>query len=127
MPLRLEVGKRYVTRSGWITPPIQLNNFIEGYPFEAGENTWTEAGRTFHHGEDVDDLVEEYSPVAVGCPEVPGIPSGYRVVRFGLVKVGDLWMGSCGSPLKFTHEVDNDFHALIVEKIKTEETSDVSV
>ena len=115
MPLKLEVGKRYVTRDGRVTAPLDRDGF-ETYPFTDGDFcTWTEHGTVFHSKKDRDDLVAEVDI------KILGIPDGYRAVRFGQVSVGDLWMGSCGSPLKFTHEVDNGFHALIVEKIETEE------
>jgi hypothetical protein len=32
--LIIEAGKRYVTRNGWVTPPLEFDNeFMEDYPF----------------------------------------------------------------------------------------------
>lgn len=118
MPLKLEVGKRYVTRGGRVTAPLDRDG-LETYPFTDGDtSTWTEYGTVFHSGKDRDDLVAEFDI------QIPGIPDGYRVVRFGALKAGEIWLGTDGNPCLFSDclktiydEEGTDFHALVVEKI----------
>lgn len=67
MGIRLEAGKRYVTRSGWITPPIceDLEADVCGtMRFFAGDLSWSCEGRGFHEWEDCDDLLAEHVEVA---------------------------------------------------------------
>ena len=63
MGLKLEAGKRYVTRSGWITPPIEEDVEAESFSsmrFYAGDDSWSIDGRVFHVGKDIDDLPDDY-------------------------------------------------------------------
>jgi len=67
MGLKLEAGKRYVTRSGWITPPIceDLEAELCGtMRFFSGDLSWSCEGRDLHMWEDDDDLVAEFAVVA---------------------------------------------------------------
>jgi hypothetical protein len=126
--LILVAGKRYVTRSGWITPPLEFDDeFMEDYPFYAGESnecsigiqSWTRNGLCHRLGKLADgaDLVREYVPE----PSVPGVPEGWRVVRYGLLGVGDYWLPPSGVPLENTvppnDAVNQIFNAVIVERI----------
>jgi hypothetical protein len=73
MGIRLEAGKRYVTRSGWITPPIceDLEAEENGtMRFYAEDFSWDIEGRVFRISEDRDDIVAEHVEVAV-LPDVP--------------------------------------------------------
>jgi hypothetical protein len=73
MGIRLEAGKRYVTRSGWITSPIceDLEAEENGtMRFYAGDFSWDIEGRVFRLSEDRDDIVAEHVEVAV-LPDVP--------------------------------------------------------
>ena len=73
MGIRLEAGKRYVTRIGWITPPICEDLELEPFSsmrFYCGDESWTLDGRVFHVGEESHDLVAEHVEVAV-LPDVP--------------------------------------------------------
>jgi hypothetical protein len=81
MGIRLEAGKRYVTRSGWITPPMEADpeSEYESMKFFCGTNddkcavgvhAWSETGRYFKHHEDGADLLAEHVEVAV-LPDVP--------------------------------------------------------
>jgi hypothetical protein len=73
MGIRLEAGKRYVTRCGWITSPIceDLEAEENGtMRFYAGDFSWGIEGTVFRIGEDRDDIVAEHVEVAV-LPDVP--------------------------------------------------------
>lgn len=73
MGLKLEAGKRYVTRSGWITPPICEDIEAEvdsSMRFYAGADSWTVNGGVFRSGDDDGDLVSEFVEVAP-LPDVP--------------------------------------------------------
>ena len=73
MGLKLEAGKRYVTRSGWITPPICEDleaEAISTMRFYAGDESWSLEGGVFHTSEHPDDLVAEFVEVAP-LPDVP--------------------------------------------------------
>ena len=73
MGLKLEAGKRYVTRAGWITPPIEEDVEAESFSsmrFYAGDESWSVKGRVFHNSEHPDDLVAEFVEVAP-LPDVP--------------------------------------------------------
>lgn len=73
MGLKLEAGKRYVTRSGWITPPICEDIEAEAdssMRFYAGADSWTVNGGVFRSGDDDGDLVSEFVEVAP-LPDVP--------------------------------------------------------
>lgn len=77
MGLKLEAGKRYVTRSGWITPPIEEDVEAESFSsmrFYAGDESWTIDGRVFHVGKDIEDLVAEFVEVA----PLPDVPDDYQ-------------------------------------------------
>jgi len=63
MGLKLEAGKRYVTRSGWITPPIEEDLEADekgSMRFFATDFSWGVEGNVFRQGEDPDDLLSEY-------------------------------------------------------------------
>jgi hypothetical protein len=67
MGIRLEAGKRYVTRNGWITPPIceDLEAELCGtMRFFSGDLSWSCEGRGLHMWEDDDDLISEFTVVA---------------------------------------------------------------
>ena len=73
MGLKLEAGKRYVTRAGWITPPICEDVEAESFSsmrFYAGDESWSVKGGVFHNSEHPDDLVAEFVEVAP-LPDVP--------------------------------------------------------
>ena len=73
MGLKLEAGKRYVTRSGWITPPICEDveaDESSSMRFYAGADSWTVNGGVFRSGDDDGDLVSEFVEVAP-LPDVP--------------------------------------------------------
>ncbi len=76
MGIRLEAGKRYVTRSGWITPPIQEDMEVDptsSMRFYAGSDSWGSHGGVFHGGQNEDDLVAEHVDVA----PLPDVPDDY--------------------------------------------------
>jgi hypothetical protein len=98
--LKLEAGKRYITRQGWITPPLQFDGeFEQTYPFVCGTDeakSWTRSGKYFSGDEesgreDNDDLVAEF---VVDGSVVPGVPEGYRLVRMDIPKSGEHYI-SC--------------------------------
>jgi hypothetical protein len=67
MGLKLEAGKRYVTRSGWITPPICEDLEVDessSMRFYAGDESWSLEGGVFHTSEHPDDIVSEFVEVA---------------------------------------------------------------
>jgi hypothetical protein len=67
MGLKLEAGKRYVTRSGWITPPIEEDleaDSDSSMRFYAGDESWNAEGGVFVKGMHVGDLVAEFTVVA---------------------------------------------------------------
>ena len=77
MGLKLEAGKRYVTRSGWITPPICEDleaEAISTMRFYAGDESWSLEGGVFHTSEHPDDLVAEFVEVA----PLPDVPDDYE-------------------------------------------------
>lgn len=76
MGLKLEAGKRYVTRSGWVTPPICEDMEAEAIStmrFYAGDESWSLEGGVFHTSEHPDDLVAEHVEVA----PLPDVPDDY--------------------------------------------------
>lgn len=76
MGLKLEAGKRYVTRSGWITPPICEDieaDADSSMRFYAGADSWTVDGGVFRSGDDDGDLVAEFVEVA----PLPDVPDDY--------------------------------------------------
>lgn len=122
--LIIEAGKRYVTRNGWVTPPLEFDNeFMEDYPFYAGDTndcsigiqSWTRSGLCHRLGKLVDgaDLVREFVPEQ----QVPGVPDGWRIVRFGLIETGEHWMAPTVGPQKWVSDSDSRFHCLVVERI----------
>ena len=73
MGLKIEAGKRYVTRAGWITPPIEEDVEAESFSsmrFYAGDESWSVKGGVFHNSEHPDDLLAEFVEVAP-LPDVP--------------------------------------------------------
>lgn len=75
MGLKLEAGKRYVTRAGWITPPIEedLQVYHDSITrFYAGHNSWSVDGLVFWNCEDEYDLLSEFVEVAP-LPDVPDV------------------------------------------------------
>ena len=81
--LKLEAGKRYINRQGWITPPLQFDDeFEQTYPFVCGTDeakSWTPSGKYFSGdeetgNEDSDDLIAEF---VVDGSIVPG---GWKIV-----------------------------------------------
>ena len=67
MGLKLEAGKRYVTRAGWITPAIEEDleaRHDDSMRFFCGDASWSVEGRVFYSGEDSEDLVAEFVEVA---------------------------------------------------------------
>jgi hypothetical protein len=122
--LIIEAGKRYVTRNGWVTPPLEFDDeFMEDYPFYAGDTndcsigiqSWTRSGLCHRLGKLVDgaDLVREFVPEQ----QVPGVPDGWRIVRFGLIETGEHWMAPTVGPQKWVSDSDSRFHCLVVERI----------
>jgi hypothetical protein len=76
MGIRLEAGKRYVTRSGWITPPIEEDleaDADSSMRFYAGDESWNVDGGVFIKGMHVGDLVAEHVEVA----PLPDVPDDY--------------------------------------------------
>ena len=75
MGLKLEAGKRYVTRAGWITPAIEEDVEAESFSsmrFYAGDESWSVKGGVFHNSEHPDDLVAEFVEVSP-LPDVPDV------------------------------------------------------
>jgi hypothetical protein len=67
MGIRLEAGKRYVTRSGWITPPLCEDMEADSdssMRFYAGADSWNVDGGVFQVLEDDGDLISEFTVVA---------------------------------------------------------------
>jgi hypothetical protein len=67
MGIRLEAGKRYVTRSGWITPPLCEDleaDSDSSMRFYAGADSWNVDGGVFRVLEDDGDLVSEFTVIA---------------------------------------------------------------
>jgi len=65
--MRIEAGKRYVTRSGWITAPIEEDLDAEENDtmrFYCGDSSWRHDGRVFRSGDDNEDLISEFVEVA---------------------------------------------------------------
>ena len=68
--MKLEAGKRYVTKSGWITPPMEVDSASEGtlsvfcgtddLKCGIGVHSWSREGRYFSQMGDQADIVEEY-------------------------------------------------------------------
>jgi hypothetical protein len=122
--LIIEAGKRYVTRNGWVTPPLEFDNeFMEDYPFYAGDTndcsigiqSWTRSGLCHRLGKLVDgaDLVREFVPEQ----QVPGVPEGWRLVRFGVINPDEYWMSPSVGPQKWVSPFVLDFKCMIVERI----------
>ncbi len=59
--MKLEVGKKYVTRNGDVDKIVRDNGGDGNIRFVglSGE-TYTEKGRTYNHGENPRDLISEY-------------------------------------------------------------------
>jgi hypothetical protein len=96
---------------------------MEDYPFYAGDTndcsigiqSWTRSGLCHRLGKLVDgaDLVREFVPEQ----QVPGVPEGWRIVRFGLIETGEHWMAPTVGPQKWVSDSDSRFHCLVVERI----------
>jgi hypothetical protein len=108
--LKLEAGKRYITRQGWITPPLQFDDeFEQTYPFVCGTDeakSWTPSGSYFKGDEecgreDSEDLVAEF---VVDGSVVPGVPEGYRITERG--------------PMKLDAEKDKCTIGVLIERIE---------
>jgi len=70
MGLKLEAGKRYVTRSGWITPPIEEDveaDADSSMRFYAGDESWSAEGGVFVKGMHIGDLVAEFDQALLPC------------------------------------------------------------
>lgn len=92
MTLKLEVGKRYIRRDGFVTAPLTKNPISAGYPFwdPKEENSYTEDGAFFSSGsESRRDLVAEYvEPETAAAPqsltaEAEKIVNGQRQTAYG--------------------------------------------
>jgi len=96
MGIRLEAGKRYVTRYGWITSPIceDLEAEENGtMRFYAGDFSWDIEGRVFRTGEDRDDLLAEHVEVAV----LPDVPDTYDLlIAEKMMEIGGSFVRSLG-------------------------------
>lgn len=77
--MKLEYGKRYVTKSGWITPPMFMNTPDEDFPFYAGspdlscgigQHSWDVNGRYFGSARDEADIVSKFGVPDRGEDEV---------------------------------------------------------
>lgn len=89
--MKIEVGKRYWRRDGGISCPVTLNTDGEpkaSYLFRVGGEHYTEGGLYYESWEDPRDLIQEYVEPS---QEVPGL-EGYRIVRYGKAKKGDLFV-----------------------------------
>lgn len=67
-----EVGKRYVTRGGWITPPITLNDDDDAkfYPFKAMDTFYTASGLYFDNNTESEfDIISEYVEPTPTAPD----------------------------------------------------------
>jgi len=89
--VKIEVGKRYVLRTGWITPPLRTKGHPDGYPFFVdghGESikSWGSSGQWFHDGPDNQmDIVAEYIPPQCDRPPqswIYGLPNRVGVWLF---------------------------------------------
>lgn len=67
--MKLQYGKRYVTKSGWITPPMFMNTPDEDFPFYAGspdltcgigQHSWDVDGKYFSSASDKADIVSVF-------------------------------------------------------------------
>lgn len=87
--MKIEIGKRYWTRSGWVSPVV-TSNADDTFPFIAGENTYRGNGWFYKHGEDENDLVAEYT----GPEPVPPGEKVKRTIVFKevLQRFDDYWM-----------------------------------
>lgn len=125
--LKLEAGKRYVTRSGWVTPPICFDdNFLTNYAFRiddpsgrcsVGTQSWTRNGNVHLLGNpDGADLIAEFV-----SPNVDGFPEGWRIVRFGILQMNEYWIPPDGVPVLNTmapgESIIPKFRTFIVERI----------
>lgn len=59
--IKLEVGKIYRNREGFVTPPLEANPHSSRHPFKSGKFTYMESGRNDEKGLTSIDLVEEVS------------------------------------------------------------------
>lgn len=107
--LKLEVGKRYMTRGGWVTPPIEEDpdqREDSTFRYFAGTYSWRSDGREFHGSMEEDDLVSE---AFVGSPEfeLEGVPQGFVPVAFRVPKIGEYYLSLYGGAVERTHLGDD--------------------
>ena len=101
MGLKLEAGKRYVTRNGWITPPICEDLDLEPFSsmrFYCGDASWSIDGKVFHAGEDIDDLLAEFVEVAP-LPDVPDVDE--QLVGNLMFEIGGQFVASLARAYQF--------------------------
>lgn len=101
MGLKLEAGKRYVTRAGWITPPIEEDVEAESFSsmrFYAGDESWSVKGGVFHNSEHPDDLVAEFVEVAP-LPDVPDVDE--QLVGNLMFEIGGQFVASLSRAYQF--------------------------
>jgi hypothetical protein len=119
--LKLEAGKRYIMRNGWITPPLQFDDELnQTYPFLCGTDfarSWTPEGKYFSGDvetgrEDTDDIVAEF---VVDASVVPGVPDGFRIVGYKEMQKGNRWLSPVG-PVE-SYFPTSGFMAIIIERI----------
>jgi hypothetical protein len=115
--MKLEVGKRYVTRGGAITAPLVENksSIKIRFPFMCPGTrlTWTPDGEFFEGGDDPQDLVAEY---AEPCPP-PDLPPGFKAVGWGAPRKGDWYFSPCYNKPVHARWLFGEVH-LLLEKIE---------
>lgn len=86
----IEVGKRYVTRSGLISDPVKYRAKDSSWPFKAdipgrGSEAYTASGRYWRedHRTHELDLVSEYSEPQPVAPSAPCLAEGDRIRYIG--------------------------------------------
>lgn len=97
MMLKLEVGKLYLDRNGVVQGPLLPREAREAPDFKFASNgrSWRIDGSHWINGASQSDLVSEYV-----LPQVPGIPERYRLVRIGVPKIGQWYVGENGMPVR---------------------------
>jgi hypothetical protein len=114
--MKIEVGKRYWRRDGGLSGVIRKSE-ESAYPFNDGVLYFSETGGYWRNGKDHPyDLIREYVEPS---QEVPGL-EGYRIVRYGKAKEGDLVAGSDGVVDPWTGPCESAYCYFIVEKFAPE-------